>query len=95
MQITLNDAESKEYLRLKAIFNADAELISINRQLNYFYNIYLVPVHEREDLEQYPKAPKTSVEDLRRLMKDHVESLLDVVTELRAKLKLPQNNNKE
>ena len=92
MQMILSDAEAKEYLRLKAVFNADAELISFKRQLDYFYNTYLVPIHEREDHERYPDTPKSSVEDLRRLMKCHVESLLDIVTTLRAKLKLPNNN---
>lgn len=95
MQMILNDAEAKEYLRLKAVFNADVKLISFERQIKYFYNVYLVPVHERVDLEHYPDTPKATEEDLQRLMKAHVESLLDLVSELRKELKSNPDSNKE
>lgn len=95
MQITLNDAESKEYLRLKAIFNADAKLISFKRQLEYFYNVYLVPVHERVNLVQYPNTPKATEENLEYLMKTHVESLFELVSDLRKELKANQNNDED
>ena len=93
MQIILNDSEAKEYLRLKATFNADAKLISFERQIKYFYNVYLVPVHERSDLEHYPGTPKATEEDLECLMKAHVESLLELVSDLRKELKTNQDNN--
>ena len=95
MQIILNDAEAKQYLRLKAAFNADVKLISFERQIKYFYNVYLVPVQERVDLESYPDTPKATEEDLERLMKVHVESLLDIVSDLRKELKANQDSNKE
>lgn len=89
----LNDAEAREYLRLKTIFNADAKLISFERQIKYFYNVYLVPVHEREDLERYPDTPKATEDDLERRMKVHVESLLELISDLMNELKANQDNN--
>ena len=89
----LNDVETKEYLRLKAIFNADADLDLFEKRLDYFYNTQLIPVHAREDLEHYPVVHKIPVEEMEERLKCSVELLSDIVAELRAKLKLTQNNN--
>lgn len=95
MQMILNDAEVKEYLRLKAIFDSDANLDLFEKRLKYFYHTQLIPIHERVDLESYPDTPKATEEDLERLMKVHVESLLDIVSDLRKELKANQDSNKE
>lgn len=84
----LNDAEAKEYLRLKAIFNADVDLDLFEKRLDYFYYTQLIPVHSREDLERYPEVPKMPVEELEKRLKCSVESLLDIVSNLRGTLKL-------
>lgn len=89
----LNDAEAREYLRLKAIFDADVELALFEEQLDHLYNTQLVPVHEREDLEHYPEVRKMPVEKMERHLKCSMESLLDIVSKLRAELKTAQNNN--
>lgn len=83
----LNDVESREYLRLKAIFNADADLARFEEQLDYLYNTQLVPVHAREDLERYPEVHKMPVEKMERHLKCYMESLLDIVSKLRGALK--------
>lgn len=89
----LNDAEAREYLRLKAIFNADVDLDRFEEKLDYLYNTQLVPVHEREDLEHYPEVRKMPVEEMERRLKYSMESLLDIVSKLRGSLKTTQNNN--
>lgn len=97
MQMILNNAEAKEYLRLKAVFNADAELISLKSQLDYFYNVYLVPVHERVvDLEHYPDTPaEATEEELKWRTKCLMGSVLDTVSKLQKELKANKNNNEE
>ena len=87
MQVILNDTEAREYLRLKAIFNADVDLARFEEKLDYLYNTQLVPVHAREDLEHYPAVRKMSVEELESRLKCHMESLLDIVSKLRGALK--------
>ena len=84
----LNDNEANEYLRLKAIFNADAELKRFEEKLDYLYNTQLIPVHEREDIKRYPEVRKMSVEEMERRLKCSMESLLDILSKLRGTLKL-------
>ena len=95
MQMILNDAEAREYLRLKAIYDADVDLDKFKEKLDYFYYTQLIPIQAREDLERYPEVPKMSEENKEKRLKRSVESLLDIVSELRKELKSNQNNNKE
>lgn len=95
MQMILNDDEAKEYLRLKAIFNADTDLDLFEDNLEYFYFTRLVPVHERVDLKRYPVKSKITEDVAEDTIRKKAETLLKMVEELRAKLKLLQNNNKE
>ena len=88
MQMILNDAEVKEYLRLKAIFDSDANLDLFEKRLKYFYYTQLIPIHERVDLERYPDTPKATEEELEKRLKCAVEALLDIVSTLRGALKL-------
>ena len=84
----LSDAEAKEYLRLKAIFNADVTLDLFEDNLEYFYFTRLVPTHERVDLERYPVKPKITEDAAEDTIRKKAETLLKMVAELRAKLKL-------
>ena len=95
MQIILNDAEAKEYLRLKAIVNADIDLAQFENSLDYFYNTQLVPIYARTDLKRYPEKPSMLAVDAEESIRKLALTLLDMVAKLRAKLKLQQNTNKE
>lgn len=100
MQMILNAAETKEYLRLKSIADAintatdiNETLDSFEKKLEYFYFTHLVPVHERGDLKKYPERPKVSETVAENTTRVRAKTLLDMTSELRAALKIIQNNN--
>lgn len=100
MQMILNDAEAKGYLRLKSIADAintatyiNETLDSFEEKLKYFYFTQLVPVHERGDLKKYPERPKVSETVAENTTRVRAKTLLDMTSELRAALKIIQDNN--